>query len=64
MTASAWIVKPGSRCFSLFSSKGEKGTGLGLIITPKIIHQHGGTIAVRSTPGEATEIWIRIPESD
>jgi len=47
-----------------FSSKGEKGTGLGLFIAHKIIDQHGGTIEVRSTPGEGTEMLIRIPRSD
>jgi CheY-like chemotaxis protein/nitrogen-specific signal transduction histidine kinase len=46
-----------------FSSKGEKGTGLGLFITHKIVHQHGGTIDVRSAPGEGTEIRVRIPRS-
>ncbi len=46
-----------------FSSKGEKGTGLGLYITHKIIHQHGGAITVQSTPGKGTEIGVRIPRS-
>ena len=45
-----------------FSAKGEKGTGLGLYIANKIIEQHGGTIAVTSTPGKGTRFRIRIPK--
>jgi len=46
-----------------FSSKGRKGTGLGLYISNKIIEQHGGTIRVRSTPGQGTLFTIRLPEN-
>jgi signal transduction histidine kinase len=45
-----------------FSSKGNKGTGLGLFISNKIIEQHGGKIDVNSTPGEGTLFKIRIPK--
>jgi signal transduction histidine kinase len=45
-----------------FSAKGEKGTGLGLYIANKIIEQHGGTIAVTSTPGKGTRFKIKIPK--
>ncbi|HEX8924973.1 MAG TPA: ATP-binding protein [Terriglobales bacterium] len=31
-----------------FTSKGEKGTGLGLWVTNGIVHKHGGNISVRS----------------
>ena len=46
----------------LFSSKGNKGTGLGLFISNKIIEQHGGKIHVSSTPGQGTLFRIRIPK--
>jgi signal transduction histidine kinase len=46
----------------LFSSKGNKGTGLGLYISNKIIEQHGGKIHVSSTPGQGTLFRIRIPK--
>jgi signal transduction histidine kinase len=37
------------------------GTGLGLDIVRKIIEAHGGSIRVRSTPGQITEFTVRIP---
>lgn len=50
--------------FSLFySSKGRKGTGLGLFISNKIIGQHGGTIRVESTPGRGSKFIIEIPKT-
>ncbi len=50
------------KIFTLFySSKGRKGTGLGLFITHKIIRQHGGRISVKSTPGKGSLFTIRIP---
>ena len=46
-----------------FSSKGNKGTGLGLFIADKIIDQHGGKIAVESNPGQGSTFMITIPGS-
>lgn len=45
-----------------FSSKREKGTGLGLFISNKIVEQHGGRIEVQSTVGEGTRFGISIPK--
>ena len=44
-----------------FSTKGSKGTGLGLFITDKIIRQHGGTITVDSAVGRGTRFGIMLP---
>ena len=50
--------------FTLFySSKGNKGTGLGLFIADKVIDQHGGKIAVQSRPGQGSIFKITIPRS-
>lgn len=45
-----------------FSMKGQKGTGLGLFVSKKIINQHGGAIHVSSEPGEGTTFTIRMPK--
>jgi len=51
------------KIFTLFfSSKGSKGTGLGLFISNNIIKQHGGEIKIRSTLGEGTKFNIKIPK--
>ena len=51
------------KIFTLFfSSKGNKGTGLGLFISNNIIKQHGGEIKIRSTLGEGTKFNIKIPK--
>ncbi len=51
-----------SKIFTLFfSSKATQGTGIGLFITRKIVHQHGGEIEVQSRRGEGTLFRIRIP---
>ncbi|HSN54863.1 MAG TPA: ATP-binding protein, partial [Candidatus Sulfomarinibacteraceae bacterium] len=50
------------KLFSLFfSSKGIKGTGLGLFISNKIVDKHGGDIAVDSEPGRGTRFVVRLP---
>ena len=45
-----------------FSSKGNKGTGLGLFIANKIIEQHGGKIKVDSKPNRGSSFRISIPK--
>ncbi len=44
-----------------FSTKGGQGTGLGLLITDKVIREHRGDIFVESQPGEGTVIRVRLP---
>lgn len=51
------------RCFEpLFSTKGERGSGLGLSMVYGIIHRHNGTIAVESELGKGTAFVIRLPQ--
>ena len=51
-----------SHMFELFhSTKGNRGTGLGLAVAKKIVDEHEGTIAVSSLPGQGTTFSIRLP---
>jgi signal transduction histidine kinase len=43
------------------TTKGEKGTGLGLWIVKGIVENHGGRIHVRSSPGKGTIFRIVFP---
>jgi signal transduction histidine kinase/FixJ family two-component response regulator len=50
------------KMFSLFfSSKGSRGTGLGLYIANDVVQQHGGRIEVQSALGEGTEFRVFLP---
>ena len=48
--------------FQLFhSTKGNRGTGLGLAVAKKIVEEHEGSISVKSSPSEGTVFTIRLP---
>ena len=47
-----------------FSTKGSRGTGLGLMITKKIIDEHQGAIKFESETGKGTRFVIRLSEKD
>lgn len=46
---------------SPFSTKGERGTGLGLLVTEKIVKENGGTIDVASEQGNGSTFTIYLP---
>ncbi|MGD9366713.1 MAG: response regulator [Desulfobacteraceae bacterium] len=46
---------------SFFSTKGHRGTGLGLMVTRKSVEEHGGTIEVESKEGQGTTFTLRLP---
>jgi signal transduction histidine kinase len=46
---------------AFFSTKGTKGTGLGLMITKKIVTEHGGEIEISSREGEGSTFTVRLP---
>ncbi len=43
-----------------FSTKGSKGTGIGLMLTKKIVDRHNGTIALNTRRKKGAEFIIRI----
>jgi two-component system NtrC family sensor kinase len=44
-----------------FSTKGTRGTGLGLAVSWGIVENHGGTIRVESEPGKGARFTLHIP---
>lgn len=45
-----------------YSTKGSKGTGLGVMIAQKIVAEHGGILEVESEKGKGTTFVIRLPK--
>jgi signal transduction histidine kinase len=53
------------RCLEpFFSTKGERGTGLGLSMVYGIVERHRGRLELESTPGEGTIFTISLPIAD
>jgi signal transduction histidine kinase len=46
---------------TFFTTKGGKGTGLGLLTTRKIVQEHGGRIETESAPDRGSVFRIRLP---
>lgn len=47
-----------------FSTKGSRGTGLGLAVTAKLVRESGGDIAVESKPGCGATFLLYLPAAD
>ena len=57
-------IAPGEldRIFQVFAStKGSRGTGLGLPVSQKIIREHGGSISIASELGKGSTFTISLP---
>jgi signal transduction histidine kinase len=48
---------------SFFTTKERGGTGLGLLLTRKIVQQHGGSITLDTEPGEGTTFRLKFPRN-
>ncbi|MCX7048106.1 MAG: ATP-binding protein [Candidatus Sumerlaeota bacterium] len=44
-----------------FSTKGSKGTGLGLAVTQKVVREHGGRIELDNEPGKGVAFRLVVP---
>lgn len=49
---------------SFFTTKGSRGSGIGLMMTKKIIDQHGGIIRVESGTGAGSRFIVRLPKEE
>ncbi len=49
---------------TFFSSKPNKGTGLGLAMSRQIVEMYGGTIEVESAPGDGARFEINMTEAE
>ncbi len=51
-----------NKIFNLFeSTKGARGTGIGLAVSQKIIREHGGEIKIESEPEKGSRFTLSIP---
>jgi signal transduction histidine kinase len=46
------------------STKGQRGTGLGLVVAKKVVDEHGGKITCESGPGQGTVFTITLPTDE
>jgi signal transduction histidine kinase len=53
-----WIFEPFDNTSSI-----EKGAGLGLFITKKVLEEHRGTLHLESRVGEGTIVTVRVPQA-
>jgi len=58
-----------AQLFTVFNRLGAEhteveGTGIGLVLTKKIVEIMGGRIGVESQPGEGSTFWIELPEGN
>jgi two-component system NtrC family sensor kinase len=44
-----------------YSTKGSKGTGLGLAVTAKTMKEHGGSVSVEDGPLGGARFVLRVP---
>jgi signal transduction histidine kinase len=53
-----------ARVFEPYFTTKKTGTGLGLMITQRIIRAHGGEVVLESDPGKGLRLTLRLPRHD
>lgn len=48
---------------SFFTTKGTRGTGLGLLETKKVVQEHGGSVDIESAPGVGSTVRLLLPRA-
>ncbi|MBK8256177.1 MAG: ATP-binding protein [Polyangiaceae bacterium] len=49
------------RCFDLFFTTKEHGSGVGLPICKHVVERAGGSVSIQSSPGKGTRVSVEIP---
>jgi signal transduction histidine kinase len=52
------------RLFTPFASGKETGLGLGLVISRRIVEDHGGSIVAENRPGGGASFFVRLPTAE
>lgn len=53
-----------ARVFEPYFTTKKSGSGLGLMITQRIVRAHGGELVIESDPGKGLKLTIRLPRRD
>ncbi|MFM8231021.1 MAG: ATP-binding protein, partial [Chthoniobacterales bacterium] len=53
-----------ARVFEPYFTTKKTGSGLGLMITQRIVRAHGGEVVLESDPGRGLRLTIRLPRCD
>ena len=56
------LPKVFTRFFKCDPSRSQAGSGLGLNLAKAIVHSHGGTISVTSSPGKGSTFTVSLPQ--
>ena len=52
------------RIFTPFYSLRAGGTGLGLALVERVVHEHQGTVSVESAPGHGATFRVELPAAE
>jgi C4-dicarboxylate-specific signal transduction histidine kinase len=52
------------RLFTPFASNKDTGLGLGLVISKRIVEDHGGAIDAANRPGRGATFFVKLPQPE